>query len=206
MGAPRPRPAPRALPQPAPLHLRGHLMSRATLQSIEEGRDCLVCGRDCLMCDCDCLISGLGCLVCAEFTRQGAAPRPRTAPRALPDPRLCSCVGMWGLGCGGWGVGCRVWGYGSHRRRSAPRRPRRGRFTEMCCGTLRLIDSCITQRKAQGPSRTCNESKEEEELRVRTDDAAARAGLGGGGGGRGRGSCVQGYLACKKPPPRRTLQ
>jgi len=41
-------------------------------------------------------------------------------------------------------------------------------FTEMCCGTeagsyLRLIDSCITQRKAQGPSRICNESKEEEE-------------------------------------------
>jgi len=29
---------------------------------------------------------------------------------------------------------------------------------------LRLIDSCITQLKAQGPSRTCNESKEEEEL------------------------------------------
>ena len=27
---------------------------------------------------------------------------------------------------------------------------------------LRLIDSCITQRKAQGPSRTCNESKEQE--------------------------------------------
>jgi len=25
------------------------------------------------------------------------------------------------------------------------------------------IDSCITQLKAQGPSRTCNESKEEEE-------------------------------------------
>ena len=38
----------------------------------------------------------------------------------------------------------------------------------MCCGAkagsyLRLIDSCITQLKAQGPSRTCNESKEEEE-------------------------------------------
>ena len=35
----------------------------------------------------------------------------------------------------------------------------------MCCGTevgsyLRLIDSCITQLKAQGPSRTCDESKE----------------------------------------------
>ena len=28
---------------------------------------------------------------------------------------------------------------------------------------FRLIDSCITQFKAQGPSRTCNESKEEEE-------------------------------------------
>ena len=28
---------------------------------------------------------------------------------------------------------------------------------------LRLIDSCITPLKAQGPSRTCNESKEEEE-------------------------------------------
>jgi len=28
---------------------------------------------------------------------------------------------------------------------------------------LRLIDSCITQLKAQGPARTCNESKEEEE-------------------------------------------
>ena len=41
-------------------------------------------------------------------------------------------------------------------------------FTEMCFGTeagssLRLIDSCITQLKAQGPSRTCNEIKEEEE-------------------------------------------
>ena len=28
---------------------------------------------------------------------------------------------------------------------------------------LRLIDPCITQLKAQGPARTCNESKEEEE-------------------------------------------
>ena len=28
---------------------------------------------------------------------------------------------------------------------------------------LRLIDSCITQLKAQGPSWTCNESKEEED-------------------------------------------
>jgi len=34
-------------------------------------------------------------------------------------------------------------------------------FTEMCSGSeagsyWRLIDSCITQLKAQGPSRTCN--------------------------------------------------
>jgi len=28
---------------------------------------------------------------------------------------------------------------------------------------LRLVDSCITHLKAQGPSRTCNESKKEEE-------------------------------------------
>jgi len=40
-------------------------------------------------------------------------------------------------------------------------------FTEMCSGSeegsyLRLTDVCITQLKAQGPSRTCNESKEEE--------------------------------------------
>ena len=39
-------------------------------------------------------------------------------------------------------------------------------YTEMCSGSeagsyLRLIDSCITKLKAQGPSRSCNESKEE---------------------------------------------
>ena len=44
-------------------------------------------------------------------------------------------------------------------------------FAKMCCGNeavsySRLIDSCIAQRKAQGPSRTCDESKEEEERRV----------------------------------------
>ena len=49
----------------------------------------------------------------------------------------------------------------------------------MCCGTeagsyLRLIDSCITQLKVQGPSRTCNESKEEEEDGRRSGDRAHR--------------------------------
>ena len=38
---------------------------------------------------------------------------------------------------------------------------------------LRLIDSCMTQLKAQGPSRTCNESKEEEEKIYPTRVAAS---------------------------------
>ena len=29
---------------------------------------------------------------------------------------------------------------------------------------MRLIDSCVTQLEDQGPSRTCNESKEKEEV------------------------------------------
>ena len=33
-----------------------------------------------------------------------------------------------------------------------------------------LIDSCITQLKAQGPPRTCNESKEEEELPLPSEE------------------------------------
>ena len=37
---------------------------------------------------------------------------------------------------------------------------------------LRLIDSCITQLKSQGPSGTCNASKEEEGMTV--SDAVAR--------------------------------
>ena len=51
----------------------------------------------------------------------------------------------------------------------------------MCCGTeagtyLRLIDSCITQLKAQGPSRTINESqKQEEERRSRRGGITPRA-------------------------------
>jgi len=44
-------------------------------------------------------------------------------------------------------------------------------FTERCSGSdagsyLRRIDSCITQLKAQGPSRTCTESKKEERVIV----------------------------------------
>jgi len=52
-------------------------------------------------------------------------------------------------------------------------------FTEMCCGSeagsyLRRIDSCITQLKAQGPSRTCNESKEEEGVSVTCSQISAK--------------------------------
>jgi len=52
---------------------------------------------------------------------------------------------------------------------------------EICSGSeagsyLRLIDSCITELKAQGPSRTCNESKEEEE-----ETCFRVSGFGGGG-------------------------
>jgi len=41
---------------------------------------------------------------------------------------------------------------------------------------LRLIDSCITQLKAQRPSRTCNESKAEEEEDLRETDPAGFVG------------------------------
>ena len=59
-------------------------------------------------------------------------------------------------------------------------------FTEMCSGSeagsyLRLKDSCITQLKAQGPSRTCNESKEEEEEDLGVRGLQERIGLDGQG-------------------------
>ena len=46
---------------------------------------------------------------------------------------------------------------------------KKNHFTWLCSGSeagsyLRLADSCVTQLKAQGPSRTCNESEEEEEV------------------------------------------
>jgi len=62
------------------------------------------------------------------------------------------------------------------------------------CGTeagsyLRRIDSCITQLKARGPSRTCNESKEEE---VQGGAHQRRCG--------GRSACP-GVQAPPSPPP-----
>ena len=63
----------------------------------------------------------------------------------------------------GWGVGAHPgFGptYGPHFKIN--------HFTEMCCGDeagsyLRLMDSCITQLKAQGTSRTSNEKKKKRE-------------------------------------------
>ena len=52
-------------------------------------------------------------------------------------------------------------------------------FTEMCSGFeagshVRLIDSCTTQLKAQGPSRTCNEIKKEDEELAEKDREVQR--------------------------------
>ena len=64
-------------------------------------------------------------------------------------------------------TGCESQGNGGGHGASHPLFTLRTHFTEMCCGAeagsyLRPIDSFITQLKAQGPSRTCNESKGEE--------------------------------------------
>ena len=59
-----------------------------------------------------------------------------------------------------------VWVYCRSRRRAEARRAEKlfQRGTHEAGSYLRLIDSCITQLTAQGPSRTCNESQEEEEV------------------------------------------
>ena len=85
------------------------------------------------------------------------------------------------LGFGVSGLGMRVRGLGREQWCStagAPARSDKNTSLSRACGVylgvwilrvgeagsyLRLIDSCITQLKAQGPSKTCNGSKEEEE-------------------------------------------
>ena len=44
----------------------------------------------------------------------------------------------------------------------------RSTAVEVIPQALRLVDSCITQLKAQGSSRTCNAIKEEEEAKALT--------------------------------------
>jgi len=82
----------------------------------------------------------------------GHGSQPRGRVHLLEGSRVDVACRVWGAGCRVQGVGCRVQGVGCR-----------------VCGSeagsyLRLIDSCITQLKAQGPSRTCNESKEEEKV------------------------------------------
>ena len=62
---------------------------------------------------------------------------------------------------------CQVWslwlqGFSNRRTRA------RGTCADKTGSYLRLIDSCITHLKAQRPSRTCNESKEEEPAPTQT--------------------------------------
>jgi len=73
-------------------------------------------------------------------------------------------------------------------------------FTEMCSGSeagsyLRLIDSCITQLKAQGPAISCNKSKEEEEEGLRVQGSVCRGFRVSGSGFRvpGFGFRVSGF-------------
>ena len=103
--------------------------------------------------------------------------------------RVCGCVGVWvwvcvGVGVGVCGCGCvSVWvdheledPLLAHLRFRAvqrvERRPASGLrlqpLQKMCYGNeagshLRPIDFCFTQLQAQGTSRTCDESKEEQD-------------------------------------------
>jgi len=83
-----------------------------------------------------------------------------------------------------------------------PKAENRGVVVTKAGSYLRLTDSCITPLKAQGPSRTCDESKGGEEEGVTV------------AGGRQRGASsmlrtvarLQGYLADKKTLSPRTLR
>ena len=66
---------------------------------------------------------------------------------------------------------------------------------------LRLTDSCITQLKAQGPARACNESKEEEKACSSASASSTRPQVVMWM----KAASLQGYLAHKKPPHPRIL-
>jgi len=65
------------------------------------------------------------------------------------------------------------------------------RFRVIDAGSYLIrIDSCITQLKAQGPSRTCNESKEEEGvMRMRREVSGVGASSDFSGGVKGTPCC-----------------
>jgi len=80
---------------------------------------------------------------------------------------------------------------------------------------VRLVDSCITNLKAQGPSRTCNESKEEDVDLVKPSTLAivclfswpkdATTAVHGYLESQNTPHTVQEYLARNKTHPPRTL-
>ena len=72
---------------------------------------------------------------------------------------------------------------------------------------LRLIDSGIIQLQAQGPSRTCKESKGEEEKTYSSisQRSTRKLGLRNFSSMRGEPKTLQGYLTYKKTHPPRTL-
>jgi len=79
---------------------------------------------------------------------------------------LCFVFCVLCLGSGVWSLGSGVWGDQAQEehvlQQVVPLHAVRPVVVSEAGSYLRLIDSCITQLKAQGPSRTCNGSKEEE--------------------------------------------
>ena len=108
--------------------------------------------------------------------RQGAPP--------WRQPRCKSMVSLVNSHTNATRIGWHLWEIDLRFVPGLPPGWRQLRPVERGCGTeagayLRPIDSCITQLKVQGPSRTCNESKEEEEKAA----SFSRAGAARHGGG-----------------------
>ena len=74
-------------------------------------------------------------------------------------------------------AGWRRWRAAAARDSSADTSPDRGVVVTEAGSYLRLTASCITQLEAQGPARTCNESKKEEEEAARDSSAGASPAL-----------------------------
>jgi len=98
---------------------------------------------------------GRGVALLISAFRIGLVFGARPCTEETPPLRLTNLPGQW-LQCEANGSNvCRVLRPGADREESS-----RGAFPPG--SYLRRIDFCITQLKDQGPSRTCNESKEDE--------------------------------------------
>jgi len=168
------------------------------------------------------------------------APRPRaTRPSGAPRPSSIQPAPHCALSVTqphGHPLDPSYWSGKNVRHREGVCQFKNNHSTEMCSGSeagsyLRRIDSWITHLQARGPSRTCNESKEEEEgsagpecqcprwlertqhpVRSTRNASAVRFPTftqQGTSCGRtlpgDEGAGLQGYLAHKKHPPPRTL-